>query len=204
MVESHLLPFAQTQALRISQQLRCITLARCYNLSVCCATSLLATGTELDKSFISSRRHPVLHQQRFAATSTHFHSRTSVHTAEMQTQRCLNRPAAANCHLASISRPAVSSRSCSVRCSAAGSSQDPLLLRVARGEGAQQTHEGHQCLAGHFYVLHHFSGNYFVGCPFCGLGMHEFRPAASTVLSPACISQQQLYDPRYEQLPLQP
>lgn len=57
----------------------------------------------------------------------------------MQTQRCLNRPAAAICGSASISTPVKLSRRCSVRCSAAGSSQDPLLLRVARGEDAERT-----------------------------------------------------------------
>jgi hypothetical protein len=53
----------------------------------------------------------------------------------MQTQRCLNRQAAANCGPATVSRPTAVSSRFSVACAAAGSSQDPLLLRVARGEG---------------------------------------------------------------------
>lgn len=54
----------------------------------------------------------------------------------MQTQQVLNRKAAANGGSASINRPVGVSRRSSVACAATGSSQDPLLLRVARGEGA--------------------------------------------------------------------
>lgn len=55
-------------------------------------------------------------------------------------QRCAtNRAGAANCAALSTSRPDAFSRRGSVACAAAsGSSQDPLLLRVARGEGGVQ------------------------------------------------------------------
>jgi hypothetical protein len=51
LVDPPLLLIAQTKALRISQQLCGFTLVRCYNLSVCCAASLLATAAKLGKSF---------------------------------------------------------------------------------------------------------------------------------------------------------